>query len=202
MSLTNRIADRRNGGKCCWPAVMRPGLDCCTRRSNFRKLGDWSLPSDRRYHLAISRRSHESRKHDFARISFERHRAALFARPRFGPLRSLRFSCRRVRCLRSSRRSCIFSFAWTSVEADTTHSVAWGDYDGDGDLDLAVGNSGQPNRLYRNDGGSLTANAVWSSAETDYDDQCRLGRCRWRRRSRSRRRQRQRLFAAQSALPQ
>ena len=42
-----------------------------------------------------------------------------------------------------------------SAEADDTMSVAWGDYDGDGDLDLAVGNDWQPNRLYRNDGGAL-----------------------------------------------
>jgi uncharacterized repeat protein (TIGR01451 family) len=33
--------------------------------------------------------------------------------------------------------------------------VAWGDYDGDGDFDLACGNSGEPNRIYRNDGGAL-----------------------------------------------
>ena len=60
------------------------------------------------------------------------------------------------------------SAVWSSTESDTTTSVAWGDYDGDGDLDLAVGNWGQghqqPNRLYRNDGGVLTASAVWSSS--------------------------------------
>ena len=59
------------------------------------------------------------------------------------------------------------SAVWSSVEVDATYSVAWGDYDGDGDLDLAVGNACTPNRLYRNDGGVLTASAVWSSAEAD-----------------------------------
>ena len=58
--------------------------------------------------------------------------------------------------------------SWSSAESDRSYSVAWGDYDGDGDLDLAVGNEGQPNRLYRNDGGTLTASAVWSSTEADY----------------------------------
>jgi hypothetical protein len=33
---------------------------------------------------------------------------------------------------------------------------AWADVDGDGDLDLFVGFNGQPNRLYRNDGGRFT----------------------------------------------
>ena len=38
---------------------------------------------------------------------------------------------------------------------------AWGDFDNDGDLDLYVGfRPGQPNRLYRNDGGRLTDVAV------------------------------------------
>ena len=52
-------------------------------------------------------------------------------------------------------------------QEDVTLSVAWGDYDGDGDLDLAVGNAsidaGQPNKLYQNDAGTLQTTPVWSS---------------------------------------
>jgi len=34
--------------------------------------------------------------------------------------------------------------------------AAWGDYDGDGDVDLYVSNDGGPNKLFQNDGGVLT----------------------------------------------
>ncbi|HSH02144.1 MAG TPA: FG-GAP-like repeat-containing protein [Anaerolineae bacterium] len=45
-----------------------------------------------------------------------------------------------------------FYLGWQSTETNNTTSVAWGDPDNDGDLDLAVGNGGQTNRLYQNDG--------------------------------------------------
>jgi hypothetical protein len=56
-----------------------------------------------------------------------------------------------------------FELRWVSNEADPVQSVAWGDYDHDGDPDLAVGSNGQPLRVYRNDNGQLTSSAIWSS---------------------------------------
>ena len=91
------------------------------------------------------------------------------------------------------------SAVWSSTESDDSESIAWGDYDGDGDLDLAAGNYGQPIRLYRNDGGTLTRSAVWSSADRSLHEKRDLGGLRWRWRPRPGRRQ---LCGAEPAVPQ
>jgi len=52
--------------------------------------------------------------------------------------------------------------AWSTGKADDTRSLAWADYNDDRYLDLAVGNYGQPNHIYRNDGDN-TFSLVWSA---------------------------------------
>src|SRR5205823_3752649 len=59
-----------------------------------------------------------------------------------------------------------FTSVWTSAEADTTYSVAWGDFNGDGQLDLATAGYGQAKRVYKNNGDG-TFTLQWSSVETD-----------------------------------
>jgi hypothetical protein len=73
--------------------------------------------------------------------------------------------------------------AFTEIpEFGTGHtlSVAWGDYDNDGDLDLAVGNNGDANELFVNDGAGsfmretpfgtwLTFAVAWGDYDNDGD---------------------------------
>ncbi len=61
------------------------------------------------------------------------------------------------------------SLFWQSSDASATSSLAWGDYDNDGHVDLAIANgeieSGEPNQVYLNDNGTFSATATWTSDE-------------------------------------
>jgi len=59
-----------------------------------------------------------------------------------------------------------FTLYWNAPSKKNTYSVAWGDYDNDGDLDQLSGNASQGVCIYRNDKSTFTI--VWSSSEQNY----------------------------------
>jgi hypothetical protein len=82
----------------------------------------------------------------------------------------------------------------TVMTDDLTTSVAWGDWDGDGDLDLAIGNKGQQDLVYENTGTTLslslasgvgwvsplisdTQSLAWGDWDNDDDLDLAVGHC-------------------------
>jgi hypothetical protein len=55
---------------------------------------------------------------------------------------------------------------WSST-FDFPYSLAWGDANGDGWLDLAVGNVDQPSKVYLNQGGMLQGTPTWTAPASD-----------------------------------
>jgi hypothetical protein len=52
--------------------------------------------------------------------------------------------------------------SWVADDLSPASAAAWGDVDGDGDLDLVIGNDGEPSRLYLNEE-QLTMQPSWTS---------------------------------------
>ncbi len=63
----------------------------------------------------------------------------------------------------------IFELAWSGPTAHDSRSAAWGDYDGDGDLDALIGvSSGEKSYVLKNDGTGSFGSTVYLSG--NYDD--------------------------------
>jgi len=57
--------------------------------------------------------------------------------------------------------------SWSSQPSNHTVSLALGDIDLDGDLDLVAGNNGEGHALYLNEGGTLSTIPAWQSNPSD-----------------------------------
>lgn len=57
----------------------------------------------------------------------------------------------------------IFTKAWETSELADTHSLAWGDMNEDGFIDLAIGNTTQSTRVFCNEDGMLATRDCWRS---------------------------------------
>ncbi len=80
-------------------------------------------------------------------------------------MKSLLFVCASLAVLTSYVHATFVEL--TEIGAGLSIPCAWGDYDGDGDPDLAVGNLNQPNRLYVNNGdGTFTETAAFGTGAT------------------------------------
>jgi hypothetical protein len=60
---------------------------------------------------------------------------------------------------------------WTVGNTIAQKGIAWADMDGDGYLDLAVGGSGSPAVVYKNNEGTLSSSPVWTSAGSNTSTQ-------------------------------
>lgn len=71
------------------------------------------------------------------------------------------------------------TLAWeedTHLQTERGRAVTWGDFNGDGDMDLVVATKEEPTRLWVNDGGVLTLSTGWSGPHGAYHvEACHLG---------------------------
>lgn len=79
----------------------------------------------------------------------------------------------RAKLYRNNRQRAFITDHWRSVDTGRTLTIALGDVDGNGYLDLTTGSAFgkapniQPIRIYRNIGGALERNSIWSAPDVE-----------------------------------